>query len=246
MSGLLEVIALHAADAERAEAGGADRIELCGTLDNGGMSPQPALVEQVRAATSVQLRVMVRLRAGFGTDGGEAVRLRGLMASYLDAGVDGMVLGFLNGVGQVDAHVVGELVADGDWPWTFHRAIDSCLEPDKGWAVLRHLPRLDQVLTAGSPRGLEHGLEDLLARAAADPWQAGVMMAGGGLHPDHVPWLVRAGVRAFHIGTPARPRGSYKAYVDPDLVGSWRRLIDTEVRHSATSGPHRTAAPLSR
>ena len=80
MSGLLEVIALHAADAERAEAGGADRIELCGTLEDGGMSPEPALVEKVRAATSVQLRVMVRLRAGFGTDGGEAVRLRGLIA----------------------------------------------------------------------------------------------------------------------------------------------------------------------
>ncbi len=99
--------------------------------------------------------------------------------------------------------------------------------------MLRRLPRLDQVLTAGSARGLEHGLEDVLARARADAWQAGVIMAGGGLHPDHVPWLARAGVRAFHIGGPARPLGSYKAYVDPELVGSWRRLIDTEVRHAA-------------
>ena len=72
MSGLLEVIALHAADAERAEAGGADRVELCGSLDDGGMSPEPALVEKVRAATPAQPRVMVRLRAGFGTDRGEA------------------------------------------------------------------------------------------------------------------------------------------------------------------------------
>lgn len=233
MSGLLEVIALHAADAERAEAGGADRIELCGSLDAGGLSPEPALVAKVRAATSVQLRVMVRLRAGYGTDGGEVVRLKGLMASYADAGADGMVLGYLNGLGEVDAQVVGELVADGDWPWTFHRAIDSCLYPDRGWALLRRLPRLDQVLTAGSPRGLEHGLDDVLQRAAAHPWQAGVIMAGGGLHPDQVPWLARAGVRAFHIGTPARPQGSLKAYVDVELVGSWRRLIDTEIRHAA-------------
>ena len=43
---------------------------------------------------------------------------------------------------------VGELIADGDWPWTFHRAIDSCLFADRGWALLRRLPRLDQVLTA--------------------------------------------------------------------------------------------------
>ena len=238
MSGLLEVIALHAADAERAEAGGADRIELCGTIEDGGFSPEPALVEKVRAATSVQLRVMVRLRTGYGTDGGEAVRLKGLMASYADAGADGMVLGFLNGMGEVDVHVVGELVADGDWPWTFHRAIDSCLYPDRGWALLRRLPRLDQVLTAGSARDLAHGLDDVLERAKADPWQAGVIMAGGGLHPDHVPWLARAGVRAFHIGAPARPQGSYKAYVDADLVRSWRRLIDTEIRHASVAGQH--------
>jgi copper homeostasis protein len=231
MSGLLEVIALHPADAERAEAGGADRVEVCGTLDDGGMSPTPQLVAQVRRATSIQVRVMVRLRAGFGTDGGEAVRLRGLMAGYADAGADGMVLGFLNGLGEVDVHVVTELVGDATWPWTFHRAVDACLDQGKAWAVLPGLPRLDQVLTAGSARDVEHGLADLLARAKADPWAASVIMAGGGLHPDHVPWLARAGVRAFHIGKPARPGGSYKAYVDEGLVRSWRTLIDDEVRH---------------
>lgn len=87
------------------------------------------------------------------------------------------------------------------------------------------------MLTAGSARDVEHGLNDLLARAKGDPWAASVIVAGGGLHPDHVPWLARAGVRAFHIGSPARPGGSYKAYVDPDLVRSWRTLIDDELRH---------------
>ena len=236
MSGLLEVIALHPADAERAEAGGADRVELCGSLDEGGMSPTPALVAQVRRATSIQLRVRVRLRAGYGTDGGEAVRLRGLMAAYADAGADGMVLGFLNGLGEVDLEVVNELVADGSWPWTFHRAVDSCLDLDKAWTALATLPRLDQVLTAGSARGVEHGLDELLARAKRDRWAAGVIMAGGGLHPDHVPWLARAGVRAFHIGKPARPLGSYKAYVDEGLVRSWRHLVDAEVRHRPSPG----------
>ncbi len=231
MSGLLEVIVLHPADAERAEEGGADRVEVCGTLDGGGMSPPPQLVAQVRGATSIQGRAMVRMREGFGTDGGEAVRLRGLMASYADAGADGMVLGFLNGLGEVDAGVVTELIGDAPWPWTFHRAIDACLDSDKAWAVLPRLPRLDQVLTAGSARDVEHGLGDLLSRAKADPWAASVIMAGGGLRPEHVPWLARAGVRAFHIRKPARPGGSYKAYVDADLVRSWRTLIDDEVRH---------------
>ena len=229
---LLEVIALHAADAERAEAGGADRIELLGTMDDDGLSPEPRAVDKARRATSIQIRPMVRLRAGFGTDGGEATRLKGLIASYADAGADGFVLGFLNGLNRIDREVVDELIADSPLPWTFHRAIDHCLDQERAWADLRGLDRLDQVLTAGSARGVEHGLDDLVRRARNDPEAARLIMAGGGLAPEHVPWLVRAGVRAFHIGSPARPGRSFKAYVDADLATSWRDLIDDEVSHA--------------
>ncbi|HJE51583.1 MAG TPA: copper homeostasis protein CutC [Tessaracoccus flavescens] len=229
---LLEVIALHAADAERAEAGGADRIELVGTMDDDGLSPEPRVVEKVRRSTSIHLRPMVRLRAGFGTDGGEATRLRGLIAAYLDAGADGVVLGYLNGLNRIDKEVVGELVGDGTFKWTFHRAIDHCLDINEAWEDVKTLPRIDQVLTAGSARGVEQGLDDLLRRAKNDPDAAKLIMAGGGLKAEHVPWLVRAGVRAFHIGSPARPGGSFKAYVDSELVASWRDLIDDEVAHA--------------
>ena len=178
---LLEVIALHAADAERAEAGGADRIELVGTMDDDGLSPEPRVVEKVRRSTSIHLRPMVRLRAGFGTDGGEATRLRGLIAAYLDAGADGVVLGYLNGLNRIDKEVVGELVGDGTFKWTFHRAIDHCLDINEAWEDVKTLPRIDQVLTAGSARGVEQGLDDLLRRAKNDPDAAKLIMAGGGL-----------------------------------------------------------------
>lgn len=233
MAGLLEVLVLHEADARRAEEGGADRVELCGSLDDGGMSPEPRLVERVRAVTTVQLRPMVRLRAGFGTDGGEATRLRGLIGSYLDAGADGVVLGFLNGVGEVDAEVCGALVDGGDFPWTFHRAIDSALDFDQAWRRVLSLPRVDQVLTAGSPRGAGAGLDELIRLANTSAAIASRMMAGGGLAAEHVPWLVRAGVRSFHIGKPARPLGSYKAYVDAPLVHTWRTLIDETLVHAS-------------
>ena len=62
---------------------------------------------------------------------------------------------------------------------------------------------------------------------------APLIMAGGGLRPEHVPWLVRAGVGAFHIDTAARYEGSWKAWVDTDLVRAWRRLIDTETARRA-------------
>ena len=226
---LLEVIALQAADAERAEEGGADRIELVGTMEDDGLSPEPRLLDKVRRATTIQIRPMVRLRGGFGTDGGEVTRLKGLISTYMDAGADGVVLGFLDGHSDVDAAVVTELVGDGDFPWTFHRAIDSCLDVDRGWQRLLELPRLDQVLTAGSARGVEHGLDDLIKRAETDQRVAKLIMAGGGLSAEHVPWLARAGIRAFHIGGAVRPDRSFRSYVDADLVSMWRSLIDDTI-----------------
>ncbi len=229
---LLEVIAMTAADARNADAGGADRVELVGTMDDGGLSPEPGLIEKVRLATTIQVRPVLRLRAGFGTDGGEVVRLRGLIASYMDAGADGVVLGFLNGLNEIDTEVVGELVGDGVVPYTFHRAVDHCLDQKRAWRAVQSLPgRLTHVLTAGSALDVEHGLTDLIARAKADPELAKRILVGGGLQAEHVPWLVRAGIHNFHIGRPARPGGSYKAYVDPDLVRSWRNLVDDEIAH---------------
>lgn len=43
-----------------------------------------------------------------------------------------------------------------------------------------------------------------------------------------MPWLVRAGVSMFQVSGQVRPLGSWKAYVDADLVGTWRALLDSE------------------
>jgi copper homeostasis protein len=233
VSGLLEVIALHAADAERAEAGGADRLEILGSLEHGGLSPEPALVGQIRRATTLPIRVMLRLREGYGTDGGEVSRLKGLVRSYRSVGADGLVLGFLNAHTDIDTSVVEEILGVPDFGWTVHRAVDSCFATDRAWRTLPTLAGLDQVLTAGSARGVTEGLDDLVHRAESDGFARQLIMAGGGLKAEHVPWLARAGVRAFHIGTSARPLGSWKAYLDTDLVGSWRRLIDDAVSRAS-------------
>ena len=232
MTGLLEVVARHPADAERAEAGGAGRLEIIGNLEHGGLSPEPVLVGQVRRATSLPIRVLVRLREGYSTDGGEAGRLRGLIESYRSVGADGVVLGFLNAHTEIDVGVITELLGEPDFGWTFDRAVDSCISTDRAWRELRGLAGLDQVLTAGSARGVDAGLDDLVRRAAEDEFARSVIMAGGGLLPEHVPWLVRAGVRSYHIGSAARPLGSWKAYVDTDLVRTWRSLIDDSIRRT--------------
>jgi copper homeostasis protein len=236
MGGLLEVVVLHAADAERAEAGGADRLEVTSSLVD-GLSPEPALVGQVRRATSLQIRVVLRLRHGYSTDGAEVVRLKGLLSGYLAVGADGVVLGFLNGHTDVDAGVITEIISEHpDVRWTFHRAVDASISGGRAWRELRTLPGLDQVLTAGSARSVSEGLDDLVARAQADEFARAVIMAGGGLVPEHVPWLARAGVRAFQIDAAARPLGSAKAYVDPGLVRTWRVLIDHATRRRVVLG----------
>ena len=171
----------------------------------------------------------VRLREGFSTDGGELVRLQGLVSAYRRVGADGVVLGFLNAHTEIDVPVVSALVGPGDFGWTFDRAVDACISVDRAWRELRRLPRLDTVLTAGSPRGVTEGLDDLVDRARTDDFARSVIMAGGGLLPEHVPWLARAGVRAFQVGAVVRPLGSTKAYVDPGLVRTWRTLIDDAV-----------------
>ena len=83
------------------------------------------------------------------------------------------------------------------------------------------------MISAGSTRGLAHGADELIARAERDPRVAELLLAGGGLTPELVPWLVRAGVRRFAIGSSARAGGSWtRASVDVDHVRSWRMLLD--------------------
>ncbi|QGF24005.1 copper homeostasis protein CutC [Raineyella fluvialis] len=231
MDSVLEVLCGHGDDARRAEEGGADRVHLVADPKDGEMSPAPALVAEVCGATRLPVRVTLRLREGWSTDGGEVTRLRGLAAAYLDAGAEGMVMGFLDTWSEVDAQVCAALAGEAGWPWTFDRAIDRCLDFDHAWAAVRRLPGVDQVMSAGSARGVEHGLDGLVERARADRWVADNLMAAGDLQPEHVPWLHRAGVRAFHVDTQVRPLGSYKAWVDAGLVHTWRDLLDrTDLR----------------
>jgi copper homeostasis protein len=73
---------------------------------------------------------------------------------------------------------------------------------------------------------LGEGYDDLLVAAESDPAIAALLMPGGGLLAEQVPWLVRAGVRAFNLDEQTRPGASRKAYVDAGLTRSWRLLLD--------------------
>lgn len=222
---LLEVIAQTVADAEAAEAGGADRIEVVADIQTGGLSPDPDVVAGMRRATSLPIRVMLRAKAGFRTTRPELDRLRRAAGDHIEAGADGFVFGFLCAAGGVDTDSTAALADDvSPMPWTFHRALDHAARPEDAWRDLRGLPGLDAVLSAGSARGVDMGLEVLLRRAAV---YAPMMLVGGGLRRKHVAVLAAAGVGAFHVGTAVRSqRATGRSAVDPGLVRAWRALVD--------------------
>ena len=214
MSAVLHVRVRTPYEAECAEAGGADRLIVVGEE---GLSPFPEVFTKIRAASSVEMRVVLRLRGGYATDGGEITRLRGLAFSYSDAGADGFVFGFLSYMTEIDKPVCEEIARDFTWPWTFDRAIDAALNPSQAWKVVGSLPRVDSIMSAGSAREIDHGIDRLIVNSGDH------IIAAGGLKPEHIPWLVRGGLRQYYIdSTP----------ITASTVSAWRKLIDDEMERN--------------
>jgi copper homeostasis protein len=228
MGVLLEVAVGHERDVPGAVEGGADRLHLVGRRDGAhALSPEIATVSALCRETDVPVFALLRLNDSWTTTGGELTRLVGLAEDYLAVGAAGVSFGFLDADLEVDTEVCTHLATSlPNVPWTFHRAVDDTLDPRRTWRRLLELPGLVNVRSAGSPRGMGEGYDDLLATAESDPAIARLLMPGGGLLAEHVPWLVRTGVRAFHLGPQLRPGGSRKAYVDAALTRSWRLLLD--------------------
>jgi len=217
---ILEVIALDAADARAARAGGADRIELVADMRRQGLTPSVATFAAVRAAVDLPVRVMLRATDGYALSDPDAMldAAAGLRAE----GADEFVLGFLDARGAVDPVAVKTVLgAIEGCRWTFHRALDHATDRAAARQALAGLPGLDCVLTAGGPATVEEGLATLTAEAGSAPR----VLAGGGLRRHHVAPLLAAGVDAFHTGSAVRPDGRWDAPVDSALVAAWRAAL---------------------
>jgi copper homeostasis protein len=222
---VLEVAVDDPRDVAGAAGGGADRLHVAVPGPTCGLSPEPSLVSAISRESDLPVFVLLRLNDSWSTTGGEFARLVGLGEDYLACGATGVAFGFLDADLEIDTETCHLLLARlPRVPWTFTRAIDSSLDPRRSWRRLLGLPDLVAVRSAGSPRGMGAGYDDLLATIT--PENAPVVMPGGGLAPEHVPWLLQAGVRQLHLGGQVRPGGSAKAYVDAGYVRSWRSMAD--------------------
>lgn len=226
---LLEVVVLHPKDAVAATDGGADRLLLVAEPGEVGVSPDLASVSAVVKATDLPVRVLLRHDEGYEAtpDGVDAHAEFAEAAATL--GVAGFSFGFLDRMLEVDTEACAELASRIRLPWTFHRGFDSSLDMRRAWRDVLALPGLDAVASAGSSRGMSVGAAELLGHAT-NPRVAALVLAGGALVPDQVPWLVRAGIRQFGVGASVRPGRSWtRSFVDVDHVRTWRMLLDDAV-----------------
>jgi len=223
---IFEVIALTAQDAQAAESGGADRLELVTDMAADGLTPSVADFAGIRAAVDIPLRVMLRIRDGFTPGGLEELQARA--AALRAEGAEEFVFGFLDAAGAVDlASTIAVAGAVAGCRWTFHRAIDHSADRAAVRAAVGELPGLDTILTAGSAAGVGAGQEVLAGELAkaGDPGYRQRILIGGGLRAEHVPGLRAAGFDGFHVGGPVREDG-WTSPVDAAKVAAWRTLID--------------------
>ena len=208
---------------------GASRIELCGALGVGGLTPSIGMIEAAAAAAgeagaSDFVHVLVRPRAGgfvYSADD-VATTVRDIRA-VRSAGGHGVVIGALTAEGLVDRAVTAELAAAAEgMAVSFHRAIDAVAEPLLAADVLMELG-LTRVLTSGGAVRSIDGLEVLRALKTHVGGSLEVM-AGGGVRVDDISALLGAGLDAVHLSakvtvsdpSPSGPGGGAQSYERTD------------------------------
>jgi len=182
-----------------AEAAGAGRLELCGDLDIGGITPPLALQRQAQRQVRIPRFVMVRPRGGsFVHTPAEVESLLTDITRARELGASGIVTGVLDDRGAIDVAVMRRLIAAArPLPVTFHKAFDTLADPPGALEVLCGLG-VDRVLTSGGAPTASAGAGTIaaLVRQAAGRI---VIVAGGGVNGESAGSLVaRTGVDEIH------------------------------------------------
>ncbi|GAB6902844.1 copper homeostasis protein CutC [Kineosporia succinea] len=242
---LLEICIEDAVGAAVAEAAGADRVELCSALSEGGLTPSVGAVRHALASTSrIGVQVLIRPRGGDFVFGPAEVAVMLEDASEL-VGLSprlGFVVGCLTPDGRVDIEVLERLLGVvGDRPVTFHRAFDATVSLGESLDVLAGLG-VSRVLTSGGAAAADAGALRSLAERAAGRIS---VMAGGGVRPANVAGLVAAsGVGEVHCRASATVR-SASVFGNPALPydEGTRRVTSRSAVEEMVAALRRPATP---
>jgi copper homeostasis protein len=206
---VLEICVESVDRAAAAERGGADRIELCGDLSSGGVTPSAMLMRSARKDVLIPIHVLIRPRPGdFVYSEAEFETMQRDIRVAKELGMDGIVLGLLDEARQIDRERTSLLInLAHPLPVTFHRAFDLCRNLAASLQLVMETGATRVLSSGGKARATEGlaSLADLVAMAGSRI----VIMPGGGVRASNIERILReTGAQEIHtsLGTPRKSR----------------------------------------
>ncbi|MDX9724975.1 MAG: copper homeostasis protein CutC [Bacteroidales bacterium] len=196
----LEICVDSAESSITAQRAGADRVEYCGNLYEGGTTPSHGSIAAARDNLTIGLHVLIRPRGGdFLYSDPEFDIMRRDIDICGEHGVDGIVAGILRPDGNIDLERTARLF-ESAYPMatTFHRAFDMCIDPVQG---------LEDVIASGATRLLTSGMKNraadglgLIRKLVLQAGKRIIIMPGGGISANNIS-EVASGTKAeeFHL-----------------------------------------------
>lgn len=214
MKPVLEICAADIESVYAALKGGADRVELCCALSEGGLTPSLGMIDETLMHKDIKVNVLIRPRVGdFLYSDNEVMTMVRDILLCKQAGANGVVFGVLTPEGDVDKAACRFLMrAAGDLHKTFHRAFDMCRDPRKAVRDIIDLG-FDRILTSGQAASAMEGAD--LIRDLQTEFPEITFIAAGGISPDNAAEIVRlTGVREIHASAKTTV-GSAMIYRNP-------------------------------
>lgn len=182
-----------------AEKGGANRVELCDNLFEGGTTPSFATIELAKKYLSIDVFVMIRPRGGdFCYTDFEFEIMQKDIEHCKKIGVDGVVFGILNPNGTIDKTRNQQLIELArPMQVTFHRAFDMCENYLLALDILIEIG-IDNLLTSGGQNKAIHGLP-LLKQLVKKADRRIEIMVGSGVRPHNAAMFKSIGITNFHL-----------------------------------------------
>lgn len=228
-----------------AQCGGADRVELCAGIPEGGTTPSYGEIKVARRLlTKTRLHVIIRPRGGdFLYSPLEVERMEEDIKISKELGADGVVIGCLLADGSIDTATCNRLVAAAKgMSVTFHRAFDRCRDPRSGLEQLIDMG-IDRVLTSGQqPTALEGSalLKTLHDQAAGRI----IILAGCGVNENNILQIQKAtGVREFHFSARI-PIKSKMEYINNDVYMGAKDADEATLMYTSEERVRNTIAQL--
>jgi len=201
----LEVCVANFQSAIEAQRGGADRVELCENIIEGGTTPSAGMIRLVRERLEIGLHVMIRPRGGdflYSDDEFEIMKADIDTAKKLKA--DGVVFGMLLPDGRIDLErsiALAELARP--LTVTFHRAFDMTRDAFEALNDVKQIGA-DYLLTSGLQNKAHEG-GGLIAQLVQDAGDDLKIMAGSGVNEETIePLIKQTGARHFHVSCRGR------------------------------------------